>query len=93
MNKKLSWSKILLIFLFLNFLALEIFIGGITFYSLSIAAAIGAMPDLAPLLTLIGAILGQTISYGVYIAKSKAENTEGGIIYETAMYNLQQEEE
>lgn len=92
MNKKFSWSKILLILLFINFFALEIFICGITIYSLSIAAIIAVMPDFTPLITLIGAVIGQTISYGIYIAKSKAENTKDGIIYETAMYNLQQEE-
>ena len=33
--------------------------------------------------------IGQTLSYGIYAAKSKAENTKNGIIYETAMANYQ----
>lgn len=89
-KETISWSKILLILLFINFFALEFFICGITLYSLSIATTLAMMPDFTPLITLIGAVIGQTISYGIYIAKSKAENTKDGIIYETAMYNLQQ---
>jgi hypothetical protein len=38
----------------------------------------------------MGAVLGQTISYGIYCAKSKAENTQGGVIYDLAIQNNQQ---
>ena len=51
------------------------------------------MPDFPPLITLIGAVIGQTLSYGIYSSKSKAENTKGGIIYETAMANYFQPNE
>ena len=88
-----SWGKMLLVFLFINFTILEIFIGWVTVKSFSLALATGMMPDFTPLITLIGAVIGQTLSYGIYSSKSKAENTRGGIIYETAMANYFQPNE
>lgn len=86
-----SWSKILLIFLFLNFTLLEIFIGWVTIKSFALALAIGMMPDFTPLITLIGAVIGETISYGIYSAKSKAENTEGGVVFEKAKWEYERQ--
>jgi len=84
-----SWSKILLVFLFINFTILEIFIGWVTLQSFSLAFATGMNPDLTPLVALIGAVIGQTISYWTYCNKSKAENTEGGIVFQSMMNNFQ----
>ena len=83
-----SWGKMLLVFLFINFTLLEFFIGWVTLQSFSLAFAIGMSPDLTPLVTLIGLVAGETISYGAYCAKSKAENIEGGIVHDTALYEL-----
>lgn len=88
--KRPTWSKILLVFLFINFTLLEIFIGWVTIKTFSIALAIGMMPDFTPLVTLIGVVIGHTISYGIYSSKSKAENTEGGITYEMARWQMEQ---
>lgn len=87
-KKKYPFSKLLLIFLFINFAIIEIFTGYVTFKTFSLAYAVGVMPDLTPLVTLIGAIVGQTLSYGIYAAKSKAENTKDGIVYEAAMQDM-----
>jgi hypothetical protein len=84
-----AWSKLLLVLLFINFTALEIFIGWVTVQSFSLAFATGGSPDFTPLVTLISLVVGETISYGIYSAKSKAENVEGGIVHDTAMYKLQ----
>jgi len=83
-----SWSKLLLIILLINFTALEIFTGWVTIQSFALAALIGTMPDFTPLITLMGAVIGETLSYGIYCAKSKTENIQNGIVYETTMYNL-----
>ena len=83
-------SKIFLMFLFLNFTVLELFIGWVTVKSFSLASNMGITPDFTPLITLISAVIGQTLSYGIYAAKSKAENTEGGITYEMAKMEMQQ---
>ena len=87
-----SWSKMLLVFLFLNFTFLELFIGYVTLQSFALAFAVGVMPDFTPLVTLIGLVAGETISYGVYCAKSKAENVQGGIIHDLAMSEKQEED-
>ena len=83
-----SWGKMLLVFLFLNFTILEIFIGWVTIKTFALAFAVGMMPDFTPLVTLIGLVAGETISYGAYCAKSKAENIEGGLVHDSAMYQL-----
>ena len=88
-----TWSKILLILLFINFTLLEIFIGWVTIQSFQLAFATGGSPDFTPLVTLISLVVGETISYGIYSAKSKAENVEGGIIYESTMLKLKNETE
>ena len=88
-----SWTKILFLLLFINFTALELFIGWVTIQSFTLAFALGVMPDFTPLVTLIGAVIGQTFSYWSYCSKSKAENTQGGLVYDSAMYKLQNEEE
>lgn len=84
-----SQSKILLVFLFINFTLLEGFVGYITIKVLITALNMGMLPDFSPLITLISLVVGETISYGIYAAKSKAENTKGGITYETVMKNLE----
>ena len=92
-KKKTEWSKKLLTILFINFFLLEIFILGITCYSFNLGFAIGQMPDYTPLIALITAVIGETLSYGIYCAKAKAENTQGGIKYDTVMRNLENDEE
>ena len=88
-----SWGKMLLAFLFVNFTLLEGFIVWVTIKSFELAMINGIEPSYSPLLALIPAVLGETISYGIYCAKSKAENTKNGIVYETAMRELRQGEE
>lgn len=83
-----SWSKLFLIFLFINFTVLELFTGYVTIQSLLIANLTGLMPDFTPLITLIGAVIGETLSYGIYCLKAKAENTEGGVVHDIAIHNL-----
>lgn len=84
-----TWSKLLLVFLFINFTILEIFVGWITVQSFNLAYATGVLPDFTPLVTLIGAVIGQTLTYWTYCNKSKAENTEGGIVFQSMMNNFQ----
>lgn len=87
-----SQSKLLLVFLFFNFTLLEGFVGYITIKTLTTAFSIGLLPDFSPLVTLISLVIGETISYGIYAAKSKAENTQGGITYDMAMKNFNLEQ-
>lgn len=90
--KKISFGKLLLIFFFINCIALEIFTAYVTVVSLNMAISIGAFPDFTPLITLLGEVIGQAVAYAIYCAKSVKENTEGGIIYEQAMQKLSEKE-
>ncbi len=92
-ENKIPFAKMLMIFLFINFTLLELFTGWITLKSFSLAREINMMPDFTPLITLLGAVVGETLSYGIYSAKAKAENTKNGIVYETTMKELEQQEE
>jgi len=92
-KRKTAFGKLLMIFLFVNFTILELFTGWVTIKSFSLAYTIEQMPDFSPLITLLGAVIGETLSYGIYCHKAKAENTEGGIVFEATMHNLKNEEE
>lgn len=83
--KKLSTSKLLILFLFINCTAIELFTGWVIIQEIALAAHTGMMLDLSPLVTLIGAVVGEVIGYGVYSAKAVKENMAGGISYELAM--------
>ena len=48
-------------------------------------------PDLSPLMALITTVVAEVIGFGIYALKSTKENTEGGIIYETAMREFESE--
>lgn len=87
-KKKMSTSKWLIFFLFLNCTIIELFTGYVTLQTLTIAKITGLPPDLTPLVTLIGIVVAEVIGFAVYALKSLKENTSGGIIYETAMANL-----
>lgn len=85
---KISTSKLLIMFLFINCTIIEIFTGYVTLKSLDIATMTFMMPDFTPLVTLIGAVVSEVIGFAIYAIKSAKENTSGGIVYETAMINL-----
>lgn len=85
---KISTSKLLIVFLFINCTIIEIFTGYVTLKSLDLATMTFMMPDFTPLVTLIGAVVSEVIGFAIYAIKSAKENTSGGIVYETAMMNL-----
>jgi len=85
---KFNFSKVFAFLLFVNFTAIELFTAWTTIQSFNLAYTIGMMPDFTPLITLIGAIIGQTLSYGIYSNKAKAENTKDGVVFETVMQSL-----
>ncbi len=81
--KKKSSTKVITIYLFT---LLDI----ILIYAM---VAMWYFADLTYLGALISDIGGQVITFAIYASKSKAENTEGGIVYETAMHELKNSEE
>lgn len=81
---KISTSKIIMLFLFINCTIIELFTMGITILDLNIAKTTG-MVDFSPIVTLITAVVGEVISFAIYAAKSTKENTQGGIVYQNMM--------
>ena len=90
---KLPTSKLLILFLFINCTLIELFTGWVTIKSIDLATLTMVGPDFTPLVTLIGAVVSEVIGFAIYAIKSAKENTEGGIIYETTMAQLQQKDE
>lgn len=80
-KRKLSTTKRLTFFLFVNCTIIEIFTLYVTLKQLNMGMGV----DLTPLQMLITTIVGEVIVFAVYSLKSLKENTKGGIIYQTAM--------
>lgn len=94
--KKISTSKLLIAFLFVNCTAVEIFTGWAMVKMLSIALITGLSIDFTPLVALIGAVVGEVFGYAVYSLKAMKENTVGGLVHDTVLKELensQKEEE
>lgn len=83
-KKKVSSAKLAMAFIFINCTLIEAFSIHITYRALS---TLGIL-DLSAILGLISAVVGESVAYVVYCAKSKHENTKGGIVYDMAMAQL-----
>lgn len=92
-KKKISTSKKLIQFLFLNCSIIEIFVGWITIRSLELSQTTMIAPDYTPLVTIVGAVVGEVIGYAIYSIKSTKENTQGGVVYLQAQHELEKDEE
>jgi len=82
-KKPLSFSKKAVIFIFVNFVVIEL-------YSMIVMAA---FHDLTALGYLVTAVIGQCVTAIGYFVKSCAENCANGIVYETTMYELKENAE
>ena len=74
-KNKMSFSKKLMIIILLNCAVIEL-------YSM---IAMWYNHDLLSLCALIGAIVGETVSFAIYSYKAIKENTSGGIVYKSAI--------
>lgn len=88
---KISTSKLLILFLFMNCTIIELFTGFVTLKSLDLTTLTMMNPDFTPLVALIGAVVSEVVGYAVYALKSAKENTAGGITYETAMRQIDED--
>lgn len=88
---KISTSKLLILFLFINCTIIELFTGFVTLKSLDLTTLTMASPDFTPLVALIGAVVSEVVGYAVYALKSAKENTAGGITYEAAMRQIDED--
>lgn len=87
-SKMPSTSKMLIAFLFISCTLIEIFTGYVTIRSFQLAEMTMMSPDLSPLISLIGSIVSETIGFAIYAIKSTKENTKGGIVYDSAMAQI-----
>lgn len=88
---KISTSKLLILFLFINCTIIELFTGFVTLKSLDLTTLTMANPDFTPLVALIGAVVSEVVGYAVYALKSAKENTAGGITYEAAIRQIDED--
>lgn len=89
---KISTSKLLILFLFLNCTAIELFTAWITIKSVELVQITMMAPDFSPLITLIGAVVSEVMGFAIYSIKAAKENTKNGIVYDMAMRNYDMEE-
>lgn len=87
-SKKMSTTKFLIGFLFINCTLVELFTGWATTQSLKISYATGNPMDFSPLVTLIGAVVTEVMGFAVYAVKATKENTANGITYMMAQQSL-----
>lgn len=87
-SKKISTTKFLIGFLFINCTLVELFTGWATTQSLKISYATGNPMDFSPLVTLIGAVVTEVMGFAVYAVKATKENTANGITYMMAQQSL-----
>ncbi len=80
-NRPLSFSKVAVIFIFLNCFVIEIYSMVVMFI----------FHDLSSLGSLVMAVIGQCASLLGYFVKAKTENCIGGITYETTIRGLSNE--
>ena len=88
-KKKLTTSKKLVLFLFINCAIIEVFAMVMIALNVVFSKTSGYSPDFSPLNALIGAIVGEVIGFGIYAIKSGIENSEGGVTYLNAVYDLE----
>ena len=81
-KKDITTTKFLMLFLFTSCSIIQIFTLVVTVLSM-----IAGVYDFTALQMLITAVVGEVIAFAVYSIKSLKQNTKGGIIYETAMWN------
>lgn len=86
--KKMSTTKLLVGFLFVNCTIVELFTGWATAQSLKISYMTGNPMDFSPLVTLIGAVVTEVMGFAVYAVKATKENTANGITYMMAQQSL-----
>lgn len=85
---RLSTSKLLILFLFINSTLIEIFAGYCLIRGIQVSEITALPVDFTPLVALIGSAVSETIGYAVYSLKSLKENTTGGIVFEKALAQL-----
>ena len=89
--KKISCTKLIMLFLFINCTVIEIFTGWVTIQNILLARDFGITLDFTPLVALVGTVVSEVFGFAVYALKSVKENTKGGIVYDSALMNREED--
>lgn len=92
-GKKITTTKWLILFLFINCTLIELFTGWSTVQSLRLSALTSQSVDFSPLVTLIGAVVSEVIGFAIYAVKSMKENCKNGIVYDSILQSNERMEE
>lgn len=84
----LTMTKRLMLFLFISCTIIQLFTLVVTAYSVH-----QGVYDFSALQMLITAVVGEVVAFAIYSIKSLKENTKGGIVYESAMWQNEIREE
>lgn len=90
-KKKISCTKLIILFLFINCTLVELFTGWVVIQNLMLAEYMGIALDFTPLTTLVGAVVAEVLGFAVYAVKAMKENTKGGIVYDSTL-NINEDE-
>lgn len=93
MKKKISCTKLIVLFLFINCTLVELFTGWVTIQNLILAQTVGVALDFTPLNTLVGTVVAEVLGFAIYAAKSTKENSKGGIVYDLALNESNENEQ
>lgn len=85
-RRQLTTTKFLMLFLFISCSVIELF----TMFAIIKGMNMGLM-DFTPLTMLITSVVAETVGFSIYSLKSMKENTKGGIVYQTALFDKQNE--
>lgn len=84
-KKKISCTKLIVLFLFINCTLVELFTGWVIIQNLMLAEYMGIALDFTPLTTLVGTVVAEVLGFAVYAVKAMKENTKGGIVYDSTL--------
>lgn len=82
---KVNTTKLFLFWVFASCTCIEVYVMYITHEAIVMTGVV----DLSAIVALIGAIVGQILSFLTYSKKAEKENTKGGITYDMAMKNYE----
>jgi hypothetical protein len=82
-RRRVPTSKLLAVFLIVNFMLVELYAMFAMIY----------LKDLSALYVLISSVVGEVMTYLIYVKKSNNDNSQGGIVYEMAMRDKVQGDE
>lgn len=90
--KKISTSKKLIGFLFVNCVVIQLVVLGLMVLMVVQSPTTGLL-DFTPLTALISAVVAEVVGYSIYSLKAMRENVQGGIAFETALQEMSKKQE